>query len=65
MLLSLEGVLFIYLFFFFFCKALYFTKHDIIGDKIGNQKYSTIHQNFKFCYVIYGVSEGKAVLTED
>lgn len=62
MLLRLEGVLFIYL---FICKAPYFTKHDIIGDKIGNQKYSTIHQNFKFCTVIYGVGEGKAVPTED
>ena len=51
--------------FLFFCKALYFTKHDIIGDKIGNQKYSTIHQNFKFCSVIYGDSEEKAVVTED
>lgn len=61
MLLSLEGVLFC----FVFCKAPYITKHDIIGDKIGNQKYSTIHQNFKFCSIIYGDSEGKAVVTED
>ena len=54
---------FIYL--FICCKAPYFTKHDITGDIIGNQKYSTIHQNFKFCSVIYGISEGKAIVTED